>query len=345
MKPIKIISTQKSNILEVRWNPNNVCNYKCEYCFPGSNDGDYKSPKDLDLIVKNFNHLITKYKTELGKDKIHLMLAGGEPTLWRDLALFIQEIKKEHDIYFTLNSNGSRTLRWWQEYGHLIDNAHLSYHISQADPDHLIAVADTLFEFNKKVTVKVLMDKKRWDDGLAVIEYMKKHSKHKWFIMTAEVIEQEVTQLGSIKIVDANNVPLSKEQKRFLKNPLQRMPSLLWMWRNRKLIFGGQIRLFESTAYFEDGSKLKARTNTYINRNWLEFQGWSCNIGLDSVYIHWDGEIKGSCGQTIYGLNYSYNILDRDFVTKFNPFFRPSTCTKRFCYCSPETHISKHKLS
>ena len=130
MKPIKIVSTQKPNILAIRWNPNNVCNYKCEYCWPGSNKGDYKSPEDLNLIVKNFNHMIERYKTKLGKTVVHLSLAGGEPTLWKDLGKFIEEIKKENNVYFTLISNGSRTLRWWKEYGHLIDNAGLSYHIS-----------------------------------------------------------------------------------------------------------------------------------------------------------------------------------------------------------------------
>ncbi len=346
MKPIKIVSTQKSNILEIRWNPNNVCNYKCEYCFPNTNTGDYLSPKDLDLVIKNFNHLIDRYKTKLGKTKIHLMMAGGEPTLWKDLSIFIREIKKENDIYLTLNTNGSRTLRWWKEYGHLIDNAHMSYHIAQAkNPDHMIAVADTLFEYNKKVTVKVLMDRKHWQEGLDVIEYMKKNSKHKWFIMTGEVIEPEVMNLAGIKVIDASDIQLTKDQKKFLKNSLKRIPSPLWIWKNRKLVFGGQIRLYESTAYLENGKSLKAKSNTYINNNWNNFEGWSCDIGLDSVYIHWDGEIKGSCMQTIYGLDQPFNILDSDFVEKFDPEFKPSICSKKNCYCSPETHISKFKLS
>jgi organic radical activating enzyme len=345
MTPIKIVSTQQPHILAIRWNPNNVCNYKCEYCWPGSNTGDYLSPKNLDLIVKNFNHMIERYKTKLGKTKIHLSLAGGEPTLWKDLALFIHEIKKENDVYFSLISNGSRTLRWWKQYGHLIDNAHLSYHISQADPDHMIAVADTMFEFNKKVTVKVLMDRKHWQEGLDVIEYMKKNSKHKWILMTCEVIEPEVSSIKSIKIIDANDIQLTKKQKSFLKNPLKRIPNLLWLWKNRKLIFEGQMRIFESVAYFENGKTMKAKSNTYINKNWTGFEGWSCDIGLDNVYINWTGDIQGSCQQTIYGLDHSFNILDENFVEKFDPEFKPSICSIKNCLCSCETHQSKFQLS
>lgn len=344
MKPIKIVSTKKPNILEIVWAPNNVCNYQCDYCWPGSHDGNYRSPEDLDLIIKNFNHLLAHYKNKLGRDKVHLKISGGEPTLWKDLALFIKEIKKENDVYLTLISNGSRTLRWWKEYGYLIDNAHLSFHIAQSDADHMIAVADTLYEFNKKVTVKVLMDTKCWQQGLDAIEYMKNNSKHSWFIMTSEVIEQEATSIKNIKVVDANRISITTEQKKFLKNSLKRIPKLLWLWKNRKLIFEGQIRLFESVTYFDNGKSARAKTNAYINNNWNNFEGWSCDIGLDQFTIHWDGNIRGSCGQTLFGLNSSFNILDKNFVEKFNPELKPSICSIKSCYCVPETHVSKFKL-
>ncbi len=158
MKPIKIVSTQKENILEIRWNPNNLCNFNCRYCFPYNNTGEYKSPKDLDLIVNNFNFLLEQYKEKLGKTRIHLKIAGGEPSLWKDLDTFTHRIKQSNDVYVTLITNGSRTLRWWKEHGQLFDNVHLTHHVAQADIDHTMEVADTMYEFGKKITVKVLMD-------------------------------------------------------------------------------------------------------------------------------------------------------------------------------------------
>jgi organic radical activating enzyme len=289
--------------------------------------------------------MIERYKTKLGKTTIQLSLAGGEPTLWKDLGKFIEAIKKENNIYFTIISNGSRTLRWWKEYGHLIDNAGLSYHISQADPDHMIAVADTLFEYGKKVTVKVLMDRPHWQQGLDVIEYMKKNSKYKWFITTCEVFEPEVSTLKGIKVIDENDIQLTKEQKGFLKNSLKRLPSIFWFLKNIKLIFQGHIRLIESIAYFEDGSKMKAKANTYINKGWTSFEGWSCDIGLDNVFIEWTGDIQGACTQKVYGLDYSFNILDKDFVEKFDPEFKSSICSIKNCVCACETQQSKFKLT
>jgi len=345
MTPIKIVSTQKPNILAIRWDPNNLCNYECSYCWPMAHAGTHQSPKNLDLVIKNFNHLIERYRTKLGKTVVQLSIAGGEPTLWKDLGKFIEAIKKDNDVYFTIISNGSRTLRWWKEYGHLIDNAGLSYHIAQADPDHMIAVADTLYELGKKVTVKVLMDRKHWQEGVDVIEYMKKNSKYKWFITTFEVIEPDAVELKGIKVINADDVHLTKEQKGFLKNSLKRIPSIFWFWKNRKLISDGHVRLFESVAHFENGKTKKAMANTYIDNKWIGFEGWSCDIGLDNVYIYWDGTIQGACTQKIYGLDYSFNILDEDFVEKFDPEFKSSICSIKNCFCTCETHQSKHRLT
>ncbi len=344
MKPIKIVSTQKENILEIRWNPNNVCNFSCRYCFPNNNTGEYTSPKDLDLIVKNFNFLLKEYKEKLGKTRIHLKIAGGEPTLWKDLDVFISRIKEQNDVYLSLITNGSRTLRWWKEHGHMVDNVHLTHHVAQANLDHTMAVADTMYEFGKKITVKVLMDIEHWDQSVDAVNYLKKNSKNRFMIQAAEIIEPEISSLWNIKEVTKEDLKYNDEQKKYLSRGLKRLPGPVWLWKNRHLITSGEIRLYESVATLDDGSKIKAKSETYINKNWNNFKGWSCNIGLEGIYIEWTGDIKGSCNEHLYGLDFDYNILDVNFVDKFilNP--EPAICTKYNCVCTPETHISKTKF-
>lgn len=339
--PIKIVSTKPDTYLEVQWNPNNVCNFSCRYCYPGAHDGDHKSPSDLDLVVKNFNHFLNEYKTQLGKTKIHLKIAGGEPTLWKDLEKFIQAVKSQHDVYITLISNGSRTLRWWKQYGHLIDNVTLSYHVAQANLEHHIDVADTMFALGKKVTVSVLMDPNCWDQAVSDIEYMKLYSKHKWFIQAAEVIEPEHITLNNIKVITNEERRYTLAQKKFMKWGLKRIPGFFWFVRNIRTV----KNIWESRAVLNDGSTIKAKPQTYINNNWNNFRGWQCNLGIDHVNIHWDGTIIGSCGQTLYGLSSSFNILDEQFVEKFKPTFKPVVCEINNCFCQPETHISKFRLS
>jgi len=284
--------------------------------------------------------MFTYYKTHLGKHRFHLKVGGGEPTLWRDLGYFIETLKKKHDIYFTVISNGSRTLRWWQQYGYLIDNATLSYHVAQADVDHMIAVADILYQLGKKTSVQVLMDPYLWDESVAALDRMKL-SKHRWFITASEVIETEPVIYGTIPIVDANKKSYTPEQRKYFKHALKRIPGWTWIIKNVKLLLGGEIKLYESTAYLNDGTTMKAQPETYIANGWNKFQGWSCNIGLESVYIHWNGDVVGSCQERLYGLDYCHNILDQDFISQFHPELKSVVCHRTDCYCGTETHISK----
>jgi organic radical activating enzyme len=332
--PIEVISTLKSEILEIRWMPHNVCNFKCRYCFPGSFEGYDKPPQDLDLVIKNITHLMNWYKENLNKTKFHFKILGGEPTLFKGLETVIKELKNNFDVYTTIISNGSRTLRWWQENGHLFDNAVLSYHAPQADLDHHIAVADTLYALGKKVTVLSLMDPTIWDKCVADIEYMKKHGKHKWFIQAKELVDYG----------QPDPITYTPEQKKYLNNEHKQYPSVFWFLKNIQLIFDGSIRLYESKTRLNDGSTIGATAQTYINKDWNNFKGWSCNIGLDVLFISSNGDVTGSCGQRIYNLNYSHNILKQDFVDTFDPEPIPTICGLDKCTCQPETHISKFDL-
>jgi organic radical activating enzyme len=325
MKIIKIQSLERSNTLNIRWSPNNICNFTCNYCFPDAHAGDFKSPENFNTVVSNFQHIFNQYKSKLNKTKFHLQISGGEPTLWKDLGKFILEIKKSHNVYVSIVSNGSRTIRWWKEYGGLIDNLTLSYHAKDADIDHMIEVADLMYDLRKKVTVFVLMDPTQWQKCISAIDYMKTSSKNSWFIISKEIV---------------GYMPYTRMQKEFLSKELKRVPKLSWFLKNYNLIFDGSMKILESVAWFEDKKlPLIATPNTYINRGWTDFRGWNCNIGIDSLYVSWSGNIQGSCGQPLFDQN--YNILDNNFVSSFNPEFKPAKCQIERCICIPETHLTK----
>lgn len=46
----------------------------------------------------------------------------------------------------------------------------------------------------------------------------------------------------------------------------------------------------------------------------------------------------------IYGIDFYYNINDLDFVNKFNPIIKPTTCQKTQCLCQGEVVLSKKKI-
>lgn len=328
---VSIVSSQSSNVLDIGWDPSNFCNFKCRYCFPGANAATHRFADDVDLVVKNFQHLMDYYTTHRGKTKFRFFVAGGEPTLWKNLETFILKIKERHDVYFSLVSNGSRTIRWWEENAHLIDNAHLTHHLNEGNVEHITKVADILHESGTKITVKVLMDSVLWDQGINDIEYMKTHSRHKWFIMAAEVIENNYLN---------NYTP---KQLKYLKKDLKRIPNLSWFWKNRKIV-KDEIKLFDSIAVSDTGKKIRARPGMYFNKGLNNFLGWNCSIGFDRIYINWTGIISGTCNVKLFGLNENYNILSPTFVDDYSPEFKLTTCTFTGCWCMPETHLTKHRV-
>lgn len=332
--PIKIKTTKSDRDLEIAWDLTNYCNFSCRYCFPGSNAGDFKVTTDLNLLAENFQHLANHYKSNFGRDRIYLKFGGGEPTLWADFGHLLVKLKEqEKNLYIGVVSNGSRTLRWWKEYGHLIDNASLSFHIGDGNIDHHIAVADILFSLGKKVTVGVMMDPDRWDECVHAVEYMKSNSVHSWFI-----------EVKTIMTTPDATIVYSEEQKLYLVNELKRMPNVLWFLKNIKLISKGLIKKYASIATLDDGTILKATASGYVSRGWNIFTGWSCDVGFDTVYIKWTGEIQGACSQPLFNLDTKFNILDINFSEKFNPKMISSICKISKCDCLPETHISKFNI-
>jgi len=329
ISPTKITSTSNPDVLVIAWDPTNVCNFKCRYCFPGSNAGTHGTPQNLDLIVDNFRYLMDQYTKKLGKTKFQFVVAGGEPTIWKDLGLFISKIKENHNVYFSLISNGSRTLRWWEKYGHILDNASLTHHLEQGNVDHIIKVADILHSKGVKTNVTVLMDTAYWQQGLDDINYMKKNSKNSWFISVGKII--------------GDKIPIyTEEQLKYLKWDLKRIPNLIWFWKNRKLIKDA-IKLFNSKAILNNGRRKRSRPGTYLINDWNHFKGWECNIALERIYINWTGNITGTCNIKLFKYNKYYNILDKNFINEFDLNPVPVICESNSCWCAPETHISKQK--
>ena len=320
----QIVSTQHKDLLDIRWALSNVCNYKCAYCFPGSNEGNNPFPKNTDLLIKNFINIFDFYKAQ-GRTRFHLELLGGEPTMWSDLQYFIEQIKQHHDVYITLITNASRTLRWWQEYGTLIDNVGISLH-EQSDVQHVIDVADTVYAYNKKITVRVLMDPNRWDSCVDNIEFMKTHSKHPWIIQCKEITPT------------ANFTPVyTNEQREFFKTELKRIPDAAWFMRQRKLIRQGFIKPYDSYYYDTQGGKHNATADHLLSEGQIHFKGYMCNMGVESIYINYDGRIMSSCGQTLF--NDQFNIFDGEL--NFSHDNQPVKCTIDSCLCPFETNVSK----
>ncbi len=321
MKPISIVSNQPARFVRISYAPTDVCNFGCRYCFPESHAAKYRWPTNLELTVNNFKHLIAFYLSN-GKEEVELQILGGEPTLWPELGAFINAVKTKQ-TKISIQSNGSRTLRWWEEHASLIDRVYLSAHHADINVEHFVNVADMLHSKGVTVDVNVCMDPFAWDQCINLIESFKQ-SKYKWFIGTQKIEE-----------LDGRN-HYTDNQLEFLKDSVKRTPTIL---QSIKILLGNKSR--NSVVHFDNGTKQTVKNNDVAINKWNHFYNWKCSIGLESFYIDPQGYLQGSCGEKLYGKDFLYNIYDTSFERNFMPDFVPATCTKVQCLCAPETLITK----
>lgn len=290
----------------------NICNYQCWYCFEGAHEGNHKW-FNYELLLKNTKHLFDWY-IKNGKTKFDIHFVGGEPTHWPQLKDYIKYLKENYDCLISMTSNGSKKIELWKSLAKYFDKVHLSYHHKQANLDQFIAVADLLYESKVIVSASVMMDPLCWNECMCAIEKMK-HSKHKWAIRYSEILSK---------------YKYSAEQEKVLKKHKARNANLFWFIKNNK---------YKSTKIYVDNKKVK--DNYLLVNKYNSFKGWKCNLGVDWLHISPNGNISGTCGQTLFGETKTYNFRDESFVDVFNPRLQSVICEKECCLCMPETNISK----
>lgn len=328
-KIIKIVNTQEQNVLDIRFWPTDICNYDCSYCFPGSKDGVYRYPKNIDTVVRNFRILFDFYKEKFCKTSFRVnLVGGGEPTMWPHFSTFCEEIKRHHDVRLQLTTNGSRTMRWWEENYHFLDKVVLSSHGEFCDPKHLIEVADFLHGKELVVNTLVLMDAKNWDVCKSIVDRMLTESQHPWIIEVKTVVDSPGHDINSY----------TQEQLNFITQGLKRIPDGDWLLKRLNI-----LNPFKSIAVYNDGSVKAFKPDEYISSRQNGFYGWSCDVAKENLVISYDGSVSGSCQEIIFK-DSNLNMFAETFVEDFNKAsveLGSLICPKILCSCTPDTHITK----
>jgi len=324
MKIVSIKNNQDSNLFRIEYMLGNLCNHRCHYCFPGSNEGNEPWP-NLEIAKQNFSHLLEKYK-EFGKTKASIFFVGGEPTLWKGLSELCGHLKENYDVILEISSNGSRSVDWWKENGKNFDHIGISVHREYANLDHIVEVCDTLYKSNVFVNADVLMDPDAFDKCCDMVEYLKSRSKNKWPIIA--------------KVVNFNGKHrYTQEQLKYFEDSIKQYPDNDWYINTSK-------KSSKSISITDDtGKVITVNSDSWFTRNQLNyFNGWECNLGIDFVKIYSDGTISSNCREQLYRNTFDYNLYDTDFTVQFNPKIQTVMCSKQICQCNEEMVLTKSMI-
>lgn len=78
-------------------------------------------------------------------------------------------------------------------------------------------------------------------------------------------------------------------------------------------------------------------SNDVIKLHLNKYQHWTCNAGLESLMINWDGEVHRATCRVGGSLG---NIYNNTFLQPTDPVI----CDRVFCTCSADIPITKVKL-
>jgi MoaA/NifB/PqqE/SkfB family radical SAM enzyme len=319
---VQINNNWPDDVFGIDINLGNYCNYKCWYCFPGSNTGTHKFP-DIDLIKNNLGHLIEYYRSNTNKKVFDIHFSGGEVTHWKEFPELVKFLKDNFDCLISMTSNGSKKISWWENNARYFDRIHMSYHHEYADLDQFRNLCDYLYEQNVVVSVSVMMDPNAWDKCIGAVEFFK-NSRRRWTIRYVEIYNSTISY--------------NEDQRKILEKHRARRVNLFFFWKNNKYY---SSRL---TAVDSNNKKYKFQDNGILLHRLNNFYGWECSAGVNWINVSYDGTISATCNNFLYDRKDYFNLYDKNFKETFNPTIKNTICEKTFCGCLMETAMPKRKL-
>ncbi|WP_045422388.1 radical SAM protein [Vibrio jasicida] len=309
---ISKMSSHSSNF-SVNWALMNNCNYKCDYCHADLNSGSIKSPS-YEVVLKFVKKIITQSK-KLGLTP-HFEFGGGEVTLLRYFSDLIKFIHENNGLVCIV-SNGSKSLQWWLDNSEYLEGVSLSYHVNEVkDESHFINVAKVLeASINTRLHINIMMCPSRFQDCHLFARKLRKEVKCS---IALQPLYEGFGHGGITKKYDYSDEQ-NKLMQTFRGQPDEKQLS--------------EPRSFLNVEYL-DGSVETFSTFDLLVNDQVNFIGWDCYAGIESMVITFSGEIyrawcmqDGSIG----------SIYDKEIVLPTSP----TRCRTKICQCGADISSTK----
>lgn len=301
------IKNVEPRVFQLTWCINNICTNHCRYCPTMLHTGK-NHRYDWQHVERFAREIMAQH------EHIQLAIAGGEPTVspWlKDLInLFLE---KNHTVGLT--SNGVRKGAYWDDC--LPDYICLSYHAAFEDYSWVSRALETQTRVPHTIA-RIMMDPDRWDQCQRVYGMLKN------------------SRLGveAVKIVNwgggSQTVTYTDEQLTWLEQAETKPPQGVKKTKPE----------YYADAVFMDGT-VKRVSGPWANRRVTDdlhhFTGWQCDIGLDSLFVHYDGSYRrGNCSEG------GYIGRIQDPILKWPT--TPVICTLNSCNCTTDIITAKRMI-
>jgi MoaA/NifB/PqqE/SkfB family radical SAM enzyme len=283
--------------IKVEWNLGKRCNYDCTYC-PSSIHDNHSPHTDINILEATVDKLC-----EIGKP-LRISLTGGEPCVHPDIEDLLDYFKRKDIFWVNLTTNGTRPANWYLQnemyFNHLVFSLHFEYDWQR--------VVRTINEFYDRTQTDFFVNIMAHHDHMDSVRKVVKEFREKGIRFAVRRIRWTE---GDHNVFD---------DMRYDGNDLEWIIS--------------QDATAKANCRIDDVEIMHA--NDVIKLHMNKYKGWTCNAGIESLMINWDGDVHRATCRVGGSLG---NIYEGNFVAPSNPV----TCDRDFCTCAADIPLTKTK--
>jgi MoaA/NifB/PqqE/SkfB family radical SAM enzyme len=295
----------------INWCLGNTCNFSCSYCPEDLHNASIKWP-DVN-VIKNF---ILQVKEAHPNKNLYFEFTGGEVTLYKH---FIEVCKfcTEHGVKVGLISNGSRTLRYWEENKKYFDHVCLSFHPEESDEKHFIDVVKMLHD-DVRTHVNIMMSPTKFASCYATA------CKVKNITNISMALQPLIHDFGDTMFEYTN------PQKNIFDKQHELIVKHIKHTKEFNYYRGAMLKIYP------DGQKQASSAQRFVSDKTNNWAGWKCYAGIEQLIVDKDGSIhRGWCKEG----GPVGNIADKNLVLPTDPVL----CSKTMCHCNLDIMTTKER--
>lgn len=280
--------------IKVEWNLGKRCNYDCSYC-PSSIHDNSSPPTDIDILKQTIDKLST-----IGKP-IRLSFTGGEPCVHPKFGELLHYAHLQTNInWISVTTNGTRSYEFYstQPINQYVFSMHMEYDWQR------------VFETGNQIISMT---------GINVIMQIMAHHD---YIPQAMLLKARC---------DLEGIPNTVRRIRWTEGDHDLFDDMRYHPDDLKWVKEASASITPNVII---DNKDEYHANDVIKLHLNGYKGWSCNAGIESLMINWDGDVHRATCRVGNSLGNIYNGT-------FNIPTTPIICDRNWCTCAADIPLTK----
>lgn len=256
---------------------------------------NYSKHTDISILKKTVDKLASLDKP------VRLSLTGGEPSVHPKIEELLYHIRYKGIEWLSMTTNATRPYTWYLDQQKYITQYVFSLHFESEYSKHLYTILSVVEASSIPILIHIMA-----------------HHQHMLKVREA------------VKVLE--NTPHVIRRIRWTEGDHDLFDDLRYDYEDLEWI-KERNGTAKANCVIDDIEEMHA--NEIIKLHLNKFKDWTCNAGIESLMINWDGEVYRATCRVGGSLG---NIYDGTFNIPEDPI----VCTRNFCTCEADIPITKN---